>query len=46
MSEKEELKDVFPREDFFLCTDVDRFNFVLKVYKDDNGLFYVEKINI
>ena len=42
----EELKDVFPREDYFLCTDVDRFNFVLKVHKDDNGLFYVEKIDV
>ena len=23
--------DVFPREDFFMCTDIDKFNFVLKL---------------
>ena len=28
-----ELNHIFPREDFFLCTDVDKFNFVLQ-YED------------
>lgn len=40
---REELKDVFPDEDFWLCTKVNSFNFVLRINKDENG-FYSEKI--
>ena len=32
-----ETQDVFPEQDFWLCTMCDRFNFVLKVEKDDIG---------
>lgn len=39
-------KDVFPEEDFYLSTEVDKFNFVLKVDKDKNGLNYIKKIPI
>lgn len=39
------LQDVFPEEDFYLCTEVDKFDFVLKVEKDSNGFSYIKKIN-
>ena len=32
-----ETQDVFPEQDFWLCTMCDRFDFVLKVEKDDIG---------
>ena len=28
--------DVFPKKDFYMCTDVDKFNFVLRLKKQDN----------
>lgn len=34
-------QDVFPKRDFFLCTDVDRFPFVLKLEKE-----YIRKIEL
>ena len=39
-------KDVFPKDDFFLCTDVDRFDFVMKLEKKGNDLPYMVKIDI
>lgn len=33
------LQDVFPQKDFFLCTDVDRFDFALKYEKGDKDEF-------
>lgn len=39
------LQEVFPEKDFRLCTEVDKFNFVLKANKDINGL-YIEKVEI
>lgn len=38
--------DVFPEEDFHLSTKVDIFPFVLRVFKDNNGMNYVKKIDI
>ncbi|MBE6730027.1 MAG: 2-phosphosulfolactate phosphatase [Ruminococcaceae bacterium] len=38
--------DVFPREDFYLCTDVDCFDFAIKLIKSDNGLSYMQKEKI
>ena len=38
--------DVFPEGDFHLCTQVDKFNFVVKLEKDENGLSYMRKISI
>ena len=32
---------VFPEEDFWMCTDVDRFDFVLKLQRPDAGLPYM-----
>ena len=40
------MQDVFPKRDFYLCTEMDKFNFVLNVNKDDNGVNYIEKINV
>lgn len=39
-------QDVFPEADFYLSTEVDKFNFVLKVKKDIDGLNYIEKIDV
>ena len=39
-------KDVFPKEDFYLSTVVDRFNFVLKVIKKEDGFDHIERIDI
>jgi 2-phosphosulfolactate phosphatase len=35
-----------PATDFDLCLDKDKFNFVLVVKKDDEGLNYLEKIDV
>lgn len=39
-------QDVFPEQDFYLSTEVDKFNFVLRVKKDGNGMSYIEKIEL
>ncbi len=38
----------FPKEDFYLCVEINKFNFVLRVNKDkaENGMLYIEKIEI
>lgn len=36
--------DVFPRDDFFLCTQVDKFDFVLRLEKGEDGLGYMKKV--
>lgn len=36
--------DVFPEMDFHMCTRLDKFDFVLKLQKDNNGIGYIEKI--
>ena len=38
--------DVFPERDFYLCTQTNKFDFVLKVEKSKDGLDYIEKINV
>ena len=42
----EKQQKVFPKEDFFLCTEVDKFNFVMRLTKNPGGLSYMEKISI
>lgn len=39
-------QEVFPEQDFYLSTEVNKFNFVLKVEKDNNGMDYIKRINI
>lgn len=36
--------DVFPQMDFFMCTEVDKFDFAMKLKKTDDGIDYMEKI--
>lgn len=36
-------QDVFHEQDFYMCTEVDKFDFVLKL-KTDDGIGYMEKI--
>ena len=40
------LQNIFPERDFYLSTELNKFNFVLKVEKDDIGLNYIKKINV
>ena len=35
----------FPEPDFWLCTDCDRFPFVIRVHSDETG-FHTEKIEV
>ena len=41
----DKLKEIFPKEDFFLSTEVNIFNFVLKL-KNVSDLSYIEKIDV
>lgn len=38
--------DVFPMEDFAMCTNADRFDFVLKLVKPENGLPYITRYKV
>ena len=33
-----ELRDVFPEKDFWMCIDKNRFDFVIRIEKDEDGL--------
>ena len=35
-------QDVFPQADFGLCTDVDRFDFAMRLHPDPDGVDYME----
>jgi hypothetical protein len=41
-----ENSDFSPPEDFFLCTDADRFSFVLKAGKAIDGCIILEKTEV
>lgn len=41
----EEKQDVFPKKDFYLCTEANKFDFILKVEKDGTELNYIKKVN-
>lgn len=36
--------DVFPERDFYLCTALNKFDFVLKFEYDNNGLGYIRRL--
>jgi len=42
----EAQNDVFPRADFAMCTEVDKFNFVLRLKKGEDGIDYMERIDL
>lgn len=41
-----DLQHIFPERDFYLSTEVNKFNFVLKVKKDNTGMNIIEKIKL
>lgn len=42
-----EQQEVFPEKDFYLSTEVNKFNFVLKLEKDEEtGLDYIKKVEV
>lgn len=38
--------DVFPEADFAMCTELDKFNFVIRLKKCNDGIDYMEKIDL
>lgn len=38
--------DVFPEADFGMCTELDKFNFVLKLEKGEDGMDYMRKVDV
>lgn len=40
----ESIQHIFPKEDFYLCTDLDKFDFVLRVEMDEEGYNCVRMI--
>ena len=38
--------DVSLEEDFYVCTQADKFDFVLRLKNDENGISYMEKVII
>ena len=41
----DKYKDILPRNDFYYCVDYNKFNFVLRVDKDDKG-FIIKRIDM
>ena len=37
--------DVFPEKDFYMCTELDRFPFVMRITEGEEGLNYMEKVD-
>lgn len=42
----ESSQNDFPKRDFYLCTEVNKFSFILKVKKDEKNNLYIEKIDV
>ena len=40
------LQDIFPERDFYLATELNKFNFVLKLEKDNEGMNYIKRIDV
>lgn len=40
------LQEIFPKRDFYLSTELNKFNFTLKVEKDNTGMNYIKKIDV
>ena len=41
----DDMQDHCPSEDFYLCLDLNRFDFVLKAIRNEDSLFYLTKHN-
>lgn len=40
------LQDIFPERDFYLATELNKFIFVLKLEKDNEGMNYIKRIDV
>lgn len=40
------LQEIFHKRDFYLSTELNKFNFTLKVEKDNTGMNYIKKIDV
>ncbi|MCI8290856.1 MAG: 2-phosphosulfolactate phosphatase [Clostridia bacterium] len=40
------MQEVFPKKDFYLCTEIDKFDFILKVEKDRDGSLFIKKVEV
>ena len=40
------LQDIFPERDFYLATELNKFDFVLKLEKDNEGMNYIKRIDV
>lgn len=38
--------DVFPEPDFAMCTELDKFHFIMRLKKTEDGMDYMEKIDL
>ena len=43
---EEDLQHIFPKEDYYLSVEANKFNFVLRLKKSEDDLDYMEKIEI
>lgn len=41
-----EWQEVYPREDFFLCTACDLFDFIIRIKQDEKGILYAEPVPV
>ena len=41
-----EWQEVYPREDFFLCTACDLFDFTIRIKRDEKGILYAEPVSV
>ena len=38
--------DVFPEEDFYMCTDLDKFSFIMRITEGEDGIRYMERMYV
>ena len=41
-----ETQEDFPKRDFYLCTDINKYNFILKKIRSNNKISYIEKYDV
>lgn len=42
----ESMQQEFPKRDFYLCTELNKFDFILKATRDTNEMIHIEKVKI
>ena len=43
---REDLQHIFPKQDFYLSVEANKFDFVLRLKKSEEDLDYMEKIEV